>query len=290
MIRSSKPLILSLCVIAMLLAFISYLYVTALGIVRLRPRMLYVEKCEGDSLKAEIFSLPFDGRDGNLTPDASGNRHAGIMGSLFDDNRLFFKLPQKTRNFAVPSPVEGANGMGKALRFNGRNWVHAGNSQCYTKDRFTISLWAWKDKARPIAEGDWFVPTLAAKSDWPGNGWWLCTEPNTNNIDMALSFGAARRHIHSGYALPPEEWHHISVTMDNITHEIGFFIDGKPFGEKHADVPAWLTNWDQNLFVGDYDGTARWPWFGRIDNVHFHGIVLSPEEIHAIYVREGGKP
>ncbi len=272
----------------MLIALVSYIYVTAIDIVRLRPRMLYLEKCEADSISQDL-SLTFDLVEGNRVSAGVGKKHDGIMGSLFDDHRLFFKIPQKFRNFALPTLTVGANGLSRALQFNGKNWVHAGNSQCYTGDVFTISLWAWKDKASPIAKGDWFVPTLAAKSDWPGSGWWLCTEPNTNNIDMAVSFGVARKHIHSGFLLEPETWHHLSVTMDNIQHEIQFYVDGQLFGEVHKDVPEWITNYDQNLFIGDYDGTARWSWIGKIDNVHFNRTKLSAEEIQALFAQEGGK-
>jgi hypothetical protein len=288
-LKSSRKLTALLsCLVLTLIVFLGYIYVTAIEVVRLRPRMLYVEKCDADTVSQEL-SLTFESVNGNGTLDKAGKMHDGVMGSLFDDHRLFFKIPQKFRNFAIPKLTTGANGMGQALKFNGKNWVHAGNSQCYTGDVFTISLWAWKAKSAPIAKGDWLVPTLAAKSDWPGSGWWLCTEPNTNNIDMAVSFGIARKHIHSGFLLEPETWHHLSVTMDNVKHEIQFYVDGQLFGEVHKDVPVWITNYDQNLFIGDYDGTARWPWFGKIDNVHFHSTKLSAEEIKEIYTQEGGK-
>ncbi len=271
-----------------LMVLIYYVYTTSLEIVRLRPRMLYMEKCAADS-SSPLLSLTFDTVEGNLTPDGARDKHDGVLGSLFEDHRLFFKIPHKFRNFALPKLVTGANGLGQALQFNGKNWVAAGNNQCYTKDVFTLSLWAWKDKAPAIVKGDWLVPTLAAKSDWPGSGWWLCTEPNTNNIDMAISFGVARKHIHSGYLLAPETWHHFSVTMDNNHHEVQFYVDGKLYGEVHKDVPVWITNYDQNLFVGDYDGTARWPWFGKIDNVHLDGKKLSAQEVQEMYTLEGGK-
>ena len=250
--------------------------------------MLYLDKCQEDS-SALVFSWSFDELKGHLTPDASKNNFTGKLGSLFDDHALFFRIPQRLRNFALPAATPGAMGKGQALKFDGTNWVHAGNSKCFTQDRFTLVLWAYKDKSLTPVEGEWLVPTLAAKSAWPANGWWLCTKPNTNDLDMAISWGAGRQHIHSGFTFVPETWHHIAVTMDNLEHEIQFFIDGKPYGEKHTNVPTWLTNWDQNLYVGEYDGTARWPWLGRIDNVHFYNSELTADEIHSIYTREGGK-
>lgn len=103
---------------------------------------------------------------------------------------------------------------------------------------------------------------------------------------MAISTGPTRKHIHSEWEIPPEEWHHVLVTMDTANHEIRFFIDGKQFGKTHTDVPTWETNWDQNLFVGDYDGTGRWPWIGRIDDFYYWNKVLSEEEIASHYANE----
>lgn len=259
-------------------ALLLHVYRVAIGIANERAQMLYIDECKQDSAGL-VFHWPMDEVDGNKVADISGHRVDGVLGSLFDNHRLFFKIPARLRAFALPRSSQGA--IGKSLEFNGRNWVQAGNTRCYTTDRFTIAAWIWKKKGRPAVEGEWNVPTVAAKSDWPGNGWWLCTQPNTQFLDMAISTGPTRKHIHSEWEIPPEEWHHVLVTMDNPKHEIRFFIDGKQFGKTHIDVPTWETNWDQNLFVGDYDGTGRWPWLGRIDEFYFWNKVLTEGEIAA---------
>jgi hypothetical protein len=268
-----------ICAVALLI----HVYRVAIGIANERVEMLYIDECKQDSAGL-VFHWSMDDVDGNTVADQSGHGVNGILGSLFDNHRLFFKIPARYRAFALPQPIKGA--IGKALEFDGRNWVHAGNTRCYTTDRFTISAWIWKKKERHPVKGDWIVPTVAAKSDWPGNGWWLCTQPNTQFLDMAISTGPTRKHIHSEWEIPPEEWHHVLVTMDNPDHEIRFFIDGKQFGKAHTDVPTWETNWDQNLFVGDYDGTGRWPWLGRIDDFYFWNKVLTEEEIAAHFASE----
>jgi hypothetical protein len=280
----SGKVILALCFIStFLLALSCYIYSTSIGLLNRNPKMLYLDPCKQPE-KGLVFNWSFDQVDGVHTDDSSGNGIPGRMGSLFDNHRLFFKIPTRFRSFALPRQVEGVNG--KSLLFNGRNWVSAGNCKCFASDTFSLSMWIWRTKTRPAVKGDWFVPTLAAKSSWPGTGWWLCTQPNTANLDMAVSWGSERRHIHSGFEIPPEEWHHVAVTMDNVRHEIGFFIDGKRFGEAHTGVPAWLTNWDQELYVGDYDGTGRWPWLGKIDNVQFHTGILSQEQVREIYAHD----
>jgi hypothetical protein len=260
-----------------------YIYRTAMAEFQERIPILYIDKCGSDTV-GEIFHWSFDDGQKAIAKDASGHGHDGRPGSLAENHNIFLRLPKSLTRFANPDPVDGV--AGKALRFNGKNWVDAGNNLCYTTDKFSIAMWFYKDKQRPVVEGDWFVPTLAAKSNWPSTGWWLCTQPNTNNLDMAVSWGPARKHIHSGYEIIPEQWHHVAVTMDNVAHEIVFYIDGKQFGDRHGDVPVWLTNWDQNLYVGDYDGTARWPWFGRIDEVHYVAGVLTAEAVGSLYTKE----
>ena len=265
------------------LAILAHVYQVAIGIADERMETRYIDECKQDSAGL-VFHWTMDEVNGNRVADESGHGVNGVMGSLFENHRLFFRIPGRFCAFALPKSIKGA--VGKALEFNGRNWIQAGNTRCYTTDRFTISAWIWKKKERPAVQGDWFVPTIAAKSDWPGNGWWLCTQPNTQYLDMAISTGPARRHIHSEWEIPAEEWHHVLVTMDNAGHEIRFFVDGKQFGKTHVDVPAWEVNWDQYLFVGDYDGTGRWPWIGRIDDFYYWNKLLSEEEIASHYATE----
>jgi hypothetical protein len=72
--------------------------------------------------------------------------------------------------------------------------------------------------------------------------------------------------------------------MDNVKHEVQFFVDGKPFGEKHTDVHRWNVNFKSNFTVGDYDGTGRWPWHGKIDDVRVYNRVASVEEIKKAFL------
>lgn len=286
--KKMKWLVAALAAVSILSILVSaHIYSKAIATVRMRALMLYSDSCAAET-QNPVLHWTFDEVGGNQTPDQSGNNNSGTLGSLFDDHRIFFPIPSSFRSWALPDQVPGVGG--KALRFGGKNWVHGGNKGCYSSEKFTLSLWAWMDPPLPVTEKSWKVPTLAAKSQWPGNGWWLCTQPNTANIDMAISWGAKRRHLHSGYAMPSNEWHHIAVTMDNEAREARFFIDGAPYGEKHVNVEKWIANWDQNLYVGDYDGTAKWPWFGRIDNVRFYNTVLPPEDILAIYQGEAKNP
>lgn len=179
--------------------------------------------------------------------------------------------------FGIPKKVEGK--VGNAVQLNGRQWLSGGNYLNYNTGQFTISSWVMRS-----GEDDSYVPTIMAKGDWPFyNGWWLCTKPNSRYIDMGIAWGEGYKHVESGYEMPSDEWHHIAVTMNNEAHEIQFFIDGKLYGNKHENVPEWLVNWNHDLYIGDFDGSGRWPWIGKIDEVYFFDRILSAEEIFELY-------
>jgi hypothetical protein len=178
----------------------------------------------------------------------------------------------------LPRAVQGISGT--AVEFNGRQWLAAGNNDCFTSDRFTIAVWIWLDEGGT-------VPTIVGKSAWPENGWWLMTttrgiQAEDHYLDLGLLWPGGRAHVESGYRVPLREWHHVVVTVDNERHEVQFFVDGKSVSRR-TGVPAWHVNWDHELVIGDYDGSTRWPWIGKIDDLSFYNYVLSDEECRALY-------
>jgi hypothetical protein len=179
-----------------------------------------------------------------------------------------------------PRLVEGR--VGKALELGQKQWVIGGNNDCFASEQITVAAWVWqKDESGT-------VPTIAAKSGFPFDGWWLCStstriQGHERFIDLGIAWGSGYSHVNSGYQLPLREWHHIAASLDNAAHEAQFFVDGKPFGEKHVGISSWLINWDHELFVGEYDGTGRWPWKGKLDDVRIYNRILSAQEVEAIY-------
>ena len=209
-------------------------------------------------------------RDGRFAADQSGH---GNHARLAVADRLFSSLRYKR-----PKQVDGADG--RALALSGRQWLGAGNSDCFTAERFTVAAWIWLDEV-----GN--VPTIVGKSAWPHNGWWLMTttggiQAEDRYLDLGLLWPGGFTHVESGYQVPLREWHHVVVTADNERREVRFFVDGKPVS-RHSDVPRWQVNWDQELVIGDYDGTTRWPWNGKLDDVRFYNHVLDDSQCIALY-------
>ncbi len=218
----------------------------------------------------------FDEINENKTKDYSVNGNDGILKTYLH--------PKLHLLYGYPELSKGK--VGSAFVFRGKQWVSAGNKKCYITDTFTISVWVWQEK-----DEDVLVPTIIAKSAWPRyDGWWLCTttkgaagQKRNRDLDLAVSSGCEFQHIKSGYQLPLKEWHHVAVSMDNKTHKVQFYIDGIPFGKEHTDVLTWNINWNHDLFIGGYDGSGRWPWYGKLDDLRFYNKVLTAEEIKNIF-------
>jgi hypothetical protein len=238
-----------------------------------QPPTTYADKneCSNDGL---IFHWTFDALEDGVAVDQSRNAIHGKVQNFFNTKYLSDLL------YGKPKIVEGRHG--QSAQFDGRQWVSAGNKSCHTIEQFTIALWVWQDN------DDIFMPTIMAKSSWYGSmegydGWWLCTTPKKRFLDMGIAWGNGKMHVESGYHLPLNEWHHIAVSMDNVNREVQFYVDGEPFGEKHTNVHKWLINWNHDLMVAGYDGSGRWSWPGKLDDVRFYGKVLSADEIRSIY-------
>jgi hypothetical protein len=226
-------------------------------------------KCGASSLVGH-WNFEHFSRDGRLAADESGHaNHARVEVA----DRLFAPV-----RFRPAAQVDGIDGHG--LEVKGRQWLGAGNNDCFTAERFTVAVWIWLDDVGT-------VPTIIGKSAWPHNGWFLLTttrgiQAQDRYLDLGILWPGGRAHVESGYQVPLREWHHVVVTVDNERREVQFFVDGKSVS-RHTDVPKWQVNWDQELVIGDYDGSTRWPWIGKIDDVRFYNHVLDEAECLALY-------
>jgi hypothetical protein len=230
---------------------------------------------DSTNIVGPVSSWNFEEINDGVIDDISGNRNNGNVKSAINmdyPKNLIKNFFDFNFIFGIAKTVKGIKG--NAIQVNGGQWVSGGNYKAYNTNTFTISVWVWRDDNTEM------VPTIMAKGSWPYyDGWWLTTKPYSRYIDMGIAWGEGWEHIHSGYELPLKEWHNIAVTMDNNKHTIQFFIDGLPFGDPHVNIHEWRINWNHDLFIGDYDGSGRWPWYGKIDEVKYYNRILSNEEI-----------
>jgi len=233
------------------------------------PPTTYIEKHDCN-IEGLVFHWSLDESNNKTIPDLSGSTHNGTIQNYFNADNL--------SDIFNSNPKTVAGKIDNALQFDGRQWISGGNRSCYNVDKFSISLWVY------LEDNSIEMPTIVAKSSWWGkkdafDGWWLCTTTDSQILQMGISWGNGTTHIDSGYHLPLKEWHHITITMDNIKHETIFYIDGKQYGKPHKNVHKWLPNWNHDLFVAGYDGSGRWSWPGKLDNIKFYSNILTADEV-----------
>lgn len=192
--------------------------------------------------------------------------------------------PFAAQRFGALAHVDGRRGRAVALALH--HWLVGPNSACFASDTVSVAAWVYLEDAA-------HVPTIVAKSAWPTDGWWLLTtsiDPlgSDRRLQLGIGLGNGIAHIDADYTFPLREWHHVAFSIDNAAREVRFFIDGAPHGAVHRDVPRWLVNWSHPIVVGDYDGTGRWPWHGRIDDVRVYNRVMADAEVKAAF--EGQAP
>lgn len=213
----------------------------------------------------------FDELIDETASDVSGNGNIAVVGRGFNPFARFLSGQPKI----APGHI------GNSVELERKQWFLAENSSCFATDEVSVMAWVWMESST-------YVPTILAKSSWPLDGWWLCTTTNppqskSRFLDLGIAWGSGVTHVESGYQLPLREWHHVAVTMDNLQHEVQFYIDGKPFGQKHTNVHPWTVNFRSNLVVGAYDSAGRWPWHGKLDDMRIYNRVASEAEIKAAY-------
>ncbi len=200
--------------------------------------------------------------------DSSGNENHGVFGTPLSP------LAQ----YRFPRFIEKDG----AFDFQGHQWILAENSACFASEEISVLAWVWMESPA-------YAPTIAGKSSWPFDGWWLMTtsirpQGRDRFLSLGVAYGSGLTHVETDYQLPLHEWHHVGVSMDNNRQEVQFFVDGKPYGNKHTQVHKWLANYSSPFTLAAYDGTGRWPWHGKIDDVRVYNRVVSNEEAQSAYL------
>jgi hypothetical protein len=214
-----------------------------------------------------VAHWPLDAEEKGAFVDASGLGHTLAIDGSF--------APFAAQRFGAIAHVDGPRGGAVAVALH--HWLVGPNSACFASDSVSVAAWVYLEDAA-------HVPTIMAKSAWPTDGWWLLTtsvDPlgSDRRLQLGIGLGNGIAHIDADYTLPLREWHHVAFSIDNAAREVRFFIDGVPHGGVHRDVPHWLVNWSHPIVVGDYDGSGRWPWHGRLDDVRVWNRLVTNAEV-----------
>ena len=207
--------------------------------------------------------LPFDGADGNLTADASGNnRPATLVG--FESNQTTW----------IPGKI------GNAIQFDGANdW----GSIPYSLDaNFTIALWLKSTDVR-------------GTGNWNQNNTLLTGPNNTYHVCMYIGkfsvWGAASTHVTanklrqtSNANINTGSWVHLAFSREQDTGNFGNFhtyINGaKDAGPIHRPVKY---NTGALLYMGKAITDANYFLNGALDDLRIYDRTLSDAEVKALY-------
>ncbi len=167
--------------------------------------------------------------------------------------------------------------IGRAVGLRGHQWLVGPNTRCFATRTLSVAAWV-----RLTAAVD--VPTIVAKSTWPADGFWLLVTSappfaESGRLQLGLASDEGVFHVDADLRVPVGTWQHVAVSIDGDAREVRFFVDGRPHGAVHRDVPAWRVNTTHPIVVGDYDDTGRWPWSGDLDDVRVWNRVVTEREV-----------
>ena len=207
--------------------------------------------------------LPFDGADGNLTADASGNNRPGTLVG-FESNQTTWI----------------AGKIGNAIQFDGTNdW----GSIPYSLDaNFTIALWLKSTDAR--GNGNWeYENTLLTG---PNNTYHVCLHTGKFSVWGAAKTqpGANKLRQTSSAAINTGSWVHLAFSRAQATGSYGnyyTYINGaKDAGPIYKNVKY---NTGALLYMGKAITGANYYLNGALDDLRIYDRVLSDAEVKALH-------
>lgn len=210
----------------------------------------------------------------------------------------YWKLDEGTGNVATDSSGNGNNGTlindpawvdgkyGKALSFNGSNWVTVLDSQTLRVQNFTLETWIYLDK-RPYEYG-WIFPIMNKFHSGPEGdyvGWDLVFMfTNSTNDNLAVLIGMGQGYLelvkyNSINDLTLNQWHQITATYDG--HKATLYIDGISRISQTYSVTYEIIDLGQELWFAR-DGA----WYSTftIDQIMIYNRSLSAEEVMLHYL------
>ncbi len=201
-----------------------------------------------------------DEGSGVIAADSSGNGHDGTAQT-------------------TPEWVNGPNGYGKALYFDGSDpapaWVNCGtwNPSAGT-GQLTVALWIWWDGAVP---GVW--QGVIAKRDGGGSGgarmmWDIMIHRDNHKIRFSRvgSYPSC-----GGRVLPERQWSHVAATFDGTT--MIFYINGEETGRGNFSFGS-KTN--STIIIGGLNKGGGGGFNGALDDIRLYNNALSPAEIKSL--------
>lgn len=210
-----------------------------------------------------IAYWPLDEGTGEIVQDASGNGHDG-----------------ERRN--GPEWVEGVRG--RALRFDGvDDFVLIPYAPAFDLEGgLTLSLWAYLGTEPDVGEGNDWRLTVGRNGFSP---YGLLIEQD-GRLNGTVYIGEERQMILSEEPLPVGEWVHVAFTYDAGVGQARLYLQGALIAEAEAAVGPFKLREGRPLTISlpAREGSPEvHTWPGKLDEIHFFGRPLTPEEIRVLF-------
>ncbi len=176
----------------------------------------------------------------------------------------------------VPAGLKRVDGrMGKALLFNGKDFVVVKHYADLNAPRYTFAAWT---KLKATGEHHYIVwkggPEFPEAKNARRYDLWTDLDGTVNGIVHDEKEGEER--LSGGPGVADDKWHHVALSYDGA--ELKLYIDGKAEGGAKPAAP--LAKNDHDFWIGGRPGEVAAT--GVIDEVRFYGRALTAQEVAAL--------
>ncbi len=176
----------------------------------------------------------------------------------------------------VPPDLRWVDGRkGKALLFNGKDYVTVKHYADLSSPQYTFAAWV---KFKDTGDHHYIVwkagPEFPEEKNARRHDLWTDLDGTVNGI--VHDENGVEERISGGPSVTDDRWHHVALTYDG--KRLKLFVDGKAAGEASPAAP--LAKNEHDLWIGGRpEGVVA---TGVIDDVRFYSRALSGAEVAAL--------
>lgn len=209
--------------------------------------------------KDAYWHWTFDEGSGREVEDIGGKGYHGIVGLTEEEEE--------------EGPVWVDGKVGKALKFNGNNYVQLENPLNSSFDAITVMAWIKPDKIK----GRYSI--VSNKWDAGHGGFRFECSPWWGVLTFHYGDGTKTHKVITGtYTFEPDFWSHVSATFDGEI--VKLYLNGSKILEKEA--LGKIAEQSIRTRIGNYVGKPVYGFRGVIDDVRIYPRALTGEEIMGI--------
>jgi hypothetical protein len=178
----------------------------------------------------------------------------------------------------VPAGLKWVDGKkGKALLFNGKDYVVIKHAPCFNAPQYTIAAWT---KLKDTGDYQYIAwkggPAFPEEKNCRRLDLWLESDGSVSGIVHDKE--GTENHLACGAKVADDKWHHVAMTYDGKA--VTIYVDGKKGAE---EKPPALATCEHDLWIGARpEGVCA---TGLIDEVRFYTRALTAAEV-AVLAKE----